>query len=170
MAAYATGQDLCKRRDVALVGDLATDGREPVENSLVPNHPNVITALEDASGEVDVALTVGGQYTPSQLTSLTGNSRSHLVRIVCDIAFNLLILRRSGEQHEDLAEKVSKQAREHLQALRRGENVFGLPEHQAASTINIETVSSVEIDQLNLLPSRMSPYFPNSAQRVSRYP
>lgn len=168
MAAYATGQDLIDRADVDQVGDLATDGRESLDQHAVKLHPNVLTALADASGEVDVALIVGGRYTPNQLESLTGNSRSHLIKIVCRLAMNNLLSRRVGEQYADLAEKISKQSREDLRALRSGENVFGIASIESASTISLETVSSVELDNLNLLPSRMSPYFPNNSQRVSR--
>lgn len=170
MAAYATGSDLVKRYDVSLIGDLCSDGRESLDESVVPNHPNVATALLDASGEVDSALLAGARYTPAQLATLDGNSVYKLIRITCDIAMSILLTRRADTRNIELAEQVAKTSRGHLAALQRGENVFGIigVSPSEASSIDLATVSSIEIDNLNLLPSRMPHYFPGSAQRTMR--
>lgn len=161
---YATGDDLVARYDVDLVGDLATDDREPLDPVAVPNHPHVASALADASGEIDAALLSGGRYTAADLSSLTGNSLNHLKRVTCAIAMSHLFERRAG-LHEDQAEKIAKKAREFLTALRRGENVFGIPAVIDAGTIECEGVTAVEMDNLNLLPDRMPRYFPPNDQR-----
>jgi phage gp36-like protein len=165
MAAYATSADLIARYDIDIIGDLASDEREPMERDDVPNHPNVLVKLLDASGEIDVALLSGSRYTPQQLENLTGNSKYKLIRITCDIAMSLLLSRRADERLQDLAENVAKISRQHLAALQRGENVFGIVEMQGAGTIELATVSSVEVDQRNLLPSRCPNFFPGSQQR-----
>lgn len=162
--AYATGNQLIQRFDVDMVGDLATDDREGLDRSAVATHPNVLTALDDASGEIDVSLQAGGRYTAAQLASLTGNSLSHLVRITCAVAMACLFERRAGEYPEK-AEAIAKVARGHLESLRRGENVFGLPEITASGVIDLATPDTIQIDALNLLPSRMARYFPGTAQR-----
>ncbi len=162
--AYASGANLVERYDIDLVGDLATDDRESLDRALVPTHPHVLAALDDASGEIDVALMEGGRYTPVQLESLTGYSQKHLVRITCAIAMQLLFERRPGMRPE-VAESIGKTARGHLVALRRGENVFGIPAVVDAGTIDVETISAANIENLNLLPERMPRYFPNTQQR-----
>lgn len=169
MASYADGNDLIARYDVDLIGDLSTDQRETPDPSSVTSLPNVVTCLADASGEVDVALQAGGRYTPAQLESLTGNSQNKLKRICCDIAMSLLISRRVGDQYVELAEKLSKTSRAHLQSLQRGENVFGLPDFASASTIDVADISTHEIDRRNFLPSRMNNYFPTDSQRMPRH-
>lgn len=168
--AYATGADLVKRYDVDLIGDLATDDRESLDRAAVPTHPHVVAALEDASGEIDVALMCGGKYTPQQLAAMNTNtvagySRQHLIRVTCAIAMQLLFERRPGLRPE-MAEAIGKQSRAHVEALRRGDNVFGISENLDAGTIHVETISAVEVDDLNLLPDRMPRYFPGSAQRT----
>jgi phage gp36-like protein len=168
LAAYASGTDLIARYDVDLVGDLATDLREPVEQSAVPNLPLVTTALEDASGMIDVNLATGGRYKPEDLQSLTGNSVNHLKRITCDIAMGLLLQRRTDPKYQELAEKVVAGARQNLTALARGENIFGIPAIQNAGTIEYQTISVEAIDNRNVLTSRMNRYFPPTETVIPR--
>ena len=168
MASYADGNDLIARYDVDTVGDLATDQRESSDPSIVPNLPNVLTALADASGEIDVALVVGERYQPEQLAALTGNSQSKLKRICCDIAMSLLCSRRVGHEYLELSEAVGKTSRGHLRSLSNGENVFGLPSVSQASVIDVGSISVVDLDRRNLLPSRMSNFFPTDSQRMPR--
>lgn len=160
---------MVQRYDVDVVGALAWDEREEMDRDAVPLHANVLIALDDASGEIDVNLLAGGRYTPVQLETLTGNSQAHLRRITCAVAMAALFERRPG-MYSEMAEAIAKIARGHLAALARGENVFGLTEliSGASSTIDVETVQSIEIDNLNLLPGRMSRFFPGSAQRTPR--
>ena len=162
--AYATGADLVVRYDVDLIGDLAQDGREPLDATVVPNHANVLAALADASGEIDVALRCGDRYLPEQLETLTGNSRNHLIRITCSIAMSLLFERRPGMKPE-IAEAVSKKAREHITALNKGDNVFGIQSVIDSGTIETATIATIDIENLNLLPQRMPRYFPRTDQR-----
>lgn len=167
MAAYATGDDLISRYDVDIIGDLATDDRVELDRSEVPDNTNVLAALLDASGEIDAALLAGGRYTPSQLAGLTGNTLNHLIRITCAIAMANLIERRPDRMSKELADSYRKTSDAWLEKLRRGENVFGIIE-ATAGTIDVATVQAVEIENLNLLPGRMSPYFPGTAQRTPR--
>lgn len=166
MDAYATGTDLIKRYDVDQVGDLATDEREELDRAVVPTHPNVLTALLDASGEIDAALMAGGRYTPDELAGITDNTKNHLIRITCAIAMAGLIERRPERVSVELADAYRKTARGFLEALRRGENVFGIAAVVASGTIDIETVQAIQIEALNLLPARMPRYFPTTDQRT----
>ena len=168
MAAYATGTDLIQRYDVDQVGDLATDEREELDRVAIPTHPNVLAALLDASGEIDAAMMAGGRYTPAELAGITDNTKNHLIRMTCAIAMACLIERRPDRASQEIAESYRKTARGHLEPLRRGENVFGIQAVISAGTIAIETVQSVSIEDLNLLPGRMSRYFPGTDQRTPR--
>lgn len=167
--AYATGQDLVDCFDVDFVGDLAQDNREPMDPAAVKLLPNVLRMLEQASGEIDVALIAGGKYSPAQLAALTGNSRAHLVRITCTIAMALLFKRRPSQAMMELAKPFLEEKDGYLEALRKGQNLFNIEENKSAGFIELQTVTAVEIDQLNLLPTRMGNYFPSSSQRTSRY-
>jgi phage gp36-like protein len=167
--AYATGTDLVDCFDVDLIGDLAQDTREPVDASVVTTLPNVLRMLDQASGEIDVALIAGGRYQPAQLALLTGSSQSHLVRITCTIAMALLFKRRPSQAMLELAKPLYEEKEKYLKDLRTGVNLFNIEENKAASVIDLQTVTALEIDTLNLLPTRMSPYFPSSDQRTSRY-
>lgn len=167
---YATGADFIQRYDVDVIAALAWDEREEMDRDAVPTHPNVLTALTDASGEIDVNLLAGGRYTPDQLVDLTGNSLSHLKRITCAVAMAVLFERRPGA-YQEMADGIAKTSRGHLAALAKGENVFGLPDrvNGNAGMVSVETVQASTIDSLNLLPGRMSRFFPGTAQRSPRY-
>lgn len=169
MPAYATGSDLVARYDIDIVGDLASDERDPMERSSIPTNPKVETALLDGAGEIEIALLEGGRYTVSQLTNLTGNSRQKLIRINCDIAMALLLQRRVDKRFQELAEQVAKISRCHLQALCKGENVFGLPENIDAGVLDVDTITAIDIDNRNLLPARMERFFPTSQQRAPNW-
>jgi len=164
---FAAGSDLVSRFDIRLIGDLVTDVGETLPAGDVAAHPNLATALEDASGEIVVALRAGGRYTELQLGSLTGYSLSHLKRVCCDIAMALLIKRRPI-MDEDRASEFAKQSREHLRALADGKNLFGLPEAIEAGNLSVSHMETIEIENLNLVTERMNRFFPDTAQRMPR--
>ena len=165
--AIADGSDLVKRRDVRLIADLVTDSGTTLDPADVPLNENVLTALEDAMGEMVVALQVGGRYNESDLTGLTGYNLAHAKRINCDIAMALLVSRRPIVG-EDEAENIAKQAREHLNRLARGENVFGIPDVVESGNLDLAAPTTIEITDLNLLTERMSRFFPDTGQRMPR--
>lgn len=167
---YATGSDLIARYDIDVVGQLAWDEREELDREVIATHANVLTALEDASGEIDVKLIAGGRYTPAQLSALTGNSLSLLKRITCAIAMSCLFERRPSTAFDELAEKVAKQSRDWLKSLASGDNVFGIPDaaNGQAAVMVFDTVSAIDIENRNLMTARMPRYFPSTAQRTPR--
>lgn len=166
--AYADGNDLVERYDIDLIGDLATDDRQTLDRANVPTHPHVLTALEDASGEVDVALLAGGRYTVAQLQSLADTSLSYLKSIVCGLAIAALHERRPEAYEDGVIERLTKRARDAIQAIRRGENVFGLDEHVNASRVDTGGPSAIDLRNRNALPERMGRFFPTPATRLPR--
>lgn len=165
--AIASGSDLTQRFDSRLIGDLATDEGRTLPEDEVATHPNVLAALEDAMGEMVVALLVGQKYTEADLLGLTGYSLAHAKRINCDIAMALLIKRRPIVD-ENRAADISKQSRDHIRRLANGENVFGIPTNVQAGDLSLANPSTIEITNLNLLPERMSRFFPDTGQRMPR--
>lgn len=167
MPAYADGNDLVARYDIDLVRDLATD-REGVDRAAIVTEPRVLVALEDASGEVEVALQTGGRYTSDQLATLTGNSLGHLKKIVCGLAIAALFERRPESADAEYINRATKTAREAIAALSRGENVFGFPETLDASVVEIASPTVLDIRRRNDLPQRMSRFFPADESRLPR--
>jgi phage gp36-like protein len=165
--AFATGEDLVNRYDPRLIADLVSDNGETLPVSEVPANTKVLASLDDASGEMLVALVQGGRYTESQVENLTGYGLSHRKRICCDIAMHLLIKRRPIVD-EDKAAATAKQSREHLKSLATGENVFGIVEIIEAGQLELSAPSAIEIENLNLLPARCSRFFPETSQRMPR--
>lgn len=173
---YASGTDLIQRYDVDLIGDLCQDDREELDRASIATHPNVVSALEDASGEIDVALLAGGRYTPEQLSAIAdpdpvssrNNSQKHLIRITCAIAMSILVERRLDRVSMETADWLRKTANGFLEALRRGDNVFGITETLNSGTLEFQVVESASIEALNLLPERANRMFPSTQQRTPR--
>lgn len=169
MATHADGDDLIARYDVDVVGDLATDDRNSQDRIEVPTDPNVAVALESASGEVEGALISGGRYSIDDLTGLTGSSLALLKTIVCAVAMRDLLERRPGS-YPELLEKIQAKVDRWLEQLTSGAALFGSLEdtHADAGTPTVDGPSTAKMDELNLLPSRMSRYFPNMEQRLPK--
>lgn len=121
--AYATAQDLLTRYDARRVADLVSDTGS---RSVYPDSSPVVAAvLDDASGMVDAACRVAKRYTVADLNSLTGSTKALLVRLVCDIAFGLLVARRGySAQDQTAMAPQTKAANEMLEMIRRGERLF----------------------------------------------
>lgn len=166
MPAYATGDDLIARFDVDLVGDLSTDEREPQSAGDVPTNSKVLTALEDASGEIDVALLAGGRYSAEQLEGLAGNSLAYLKRITCGLAIALLFQRRPEAADREHIEMLTKEAREAIRLLKGGANVFGLQEHIEAGQVDTGGPTALDLEARRDVTIRMGRYFPGPQTRL----
>lgn len=139
---YATATQLMNAHDANKIGDYATDGGVRLNPGDILTNTVVAAALLRASGQVEMACTRGGRYSPTDLADLTGASEAALVGIVCDLAFYHLAKRRIPKP-----ENVPgyKEAMEVLQALSQGELIFGLQEAMDAgnmSRIDTSTDSS----------------------------
>ncbi len=164
--AYATGSDLVAYYDINTVGDLVTDDRSTLSRIDIINHENATKALSSASGEVNVNLQAGGMYTTTQLAALTGDALEHLKRITCDVAMAILVRRRISKIGQELAKGILDLAEKHLDSLRNGVNIFGLPGQVDDSLPTVGGLTSLGYQNLNLLPDRMVPFFPTRSQRL----
>lgn len=134
---YANGDDLLKRYDARVIGDLVSDNGTRVSVNLNINSV-LLGALDDASGMIESAVYVGKRYTAEHLSGLTNNSLSLLKRLTCDLAFEYLRTRRANDvkqsQHVD-------DTFEYLNRLRLGERVFDVAEVEAAGNMTSDAIS-----------------------------
>jgi phage gp36-like protein len=165
VASYATPLDLFERHDVRLVNDLAEDDGQRLSRPDLALNENVLTALADASGAIEIALVTGGRYSVEQLESLDGNSKQVLERTCCDIAMAYLFDRRPSH-NPDMLEAYWKIATRHLEALRTGQNIFNLPDHVAATNPTLDGPSSRVYTKLNLIPDRVQHFYPRREGRL----
>lgn len=157
--AYATPLELLERKDARDIGDLVSDTETPVSPADLPSNTNLLAALDDASGDIEAALLVGGKYTTDDLDGLTGNSRYHLVRITIEVAMYHL-LRRRPEANLDQLEYYSKLRDSYIEPLRGGSNVFNIPAHLAAGKADVSGPTTQQYNDLNLVRDRVRNYFP----------
>jgi phage gp36-like protein len=168
MASYADGSDLVARYDVRVIAELATDNNVSLSRSDTETHVNVLLALKRASGEVEVSLLAGKNYTVAQLTTLTDNSREHLKDIVCTIAMAKLFRRRANSANVELAEEVRLQSDKYLEKLRRGMNLLGIQDDTTkldAGVISESGPTVAEIRDRNFMSARLAGrYLPATEQ------
>lgn len=177
--AYATPDHLVARHDADVIGDLATDDRQRLHRSQIPTAQNVLDALVDASGAIEVAMLQGARYAPSALQAIYDstdaaytNQKGHLIRITCTIAMAYLFERRPGV-HSELAEKYHERAQESLNKLAKGQNLFGVPEADGGDTAGtavptIDGPTPQTVEAINLMTARAGRYFPGAPTRLPR--
>ena len=129
---------------------------------------DLATILEDASGEVLTAAMSGARYDQDDLEALTGYSLALLKKIVCTVCLANLFGRRVG-RHLEEEKAYHEQARFYIDELRSGKALFDLEGDTTldAATPDTTAPTTVDYDNLNLLPDQMIRHFPN---RVSRLP
>lgn len=169
MPRHAEPVDMEARYDIRTIGQLITDDEQELSRTAVLEHPNLLTALDDASGRVEAALRHGGRYSLEDIGNLTGNSRNHLKSIVCAVAMSRLLRRRPGS-YTDLLQQVSAEAEEHLSHLTKGHDVFTLDIHVDAGLLsdmgnrNVETLSLMKLRN-NLSDNVIGKLFPHRGNR-----
>jgi phage gp36-like protein len=159
MSAYATPADFIERYDVRPTGDLVADDGVAIPPSELDTNTKLLTALEDASGEIEAALMAGGRYSTQQLTGLTGNSLAYLKRLTCELARIDLLERRMELGNADEFTKFTKLTYDKLERLRKGENLFNLPEVVSANLVSVSGPSTLAIESLNLVRDRVGDHY-----------
>lgn len=150
MASYATPADLVARFDVRVIGDLSADDGKRLHPSEVTTNANVLTALSDASGEIDAALLQGRRYSKADLEALTGESLSYLKRVCCQVAYWFLWERRTWLE-DDRYDQAKDRGRKALERLRRGEHIFDVDAAKDAGLPEITGPTRVQFRDQNLL-------------------
>lgn len=164
---YATTSDLGYRYSPDMLNRLAFDDDVERLHDEYKTSMIVISALEEASGRVDAALSVSRMYMPEDLHRLTANSRAFLVRIVCDIAVNYLHRRRDGCVPESLVKQM-EETESLLDRIRGGERLFILEDDTSRNTAGLPELiapSTVELERINSIAARGEGFFPYQATR-----
>jgi phage gp36-like protein len=135
--AYATPAQFLARYDANRVGDLVTDdGLRVLPNALLTN--SVLQAmLDDASAWLEAAVRAGNKYTVADLSGLAAAGNTLVVRLVCDLAYGMLLQRRGlppGEAHD--------RALVMLEKIASGQQVFPTQAAVEAGTVETPVVLS----------------------------
>jgi phage gp36-like protein len=163
--AHATAAQWLERHDARMIAQLVGDDNVEISRIDLQTDEVVLALLDDATGEMDVALKSAGRYSDTNLSGLTGSMLNHRVRICCDIAMSLAFDRRPGFEPE-IADRHHAKAAELLEKLRTGANIFDLPAHQTASNPTLDGPTSVDYKRNNLLVDRSHRFFPGRSQRL----
>ena len=158
---YAQISDLTTRYDTRRLGDLISDN----DTRQSPTGSPILNALLlDASGLIDAACQRGQRYTPTDLLNISNGadpldptldmtgSQALLRRLVCDLAYGMLVGRRgfSGVDTDSQAARY-KEAVATLELLKTGEWVFvtagslaaGLPQTGVVISQQINLISGI---------------------------
>ena len=156
---YASPADLVTRYDANDVGQLCSDTKNAVSPIDLPNNAVCLAMLNDASGDIDGALMVGGNYTADDLRLyLTPNSTHKLIRVCCDLAMWYLIQRRPGWNPEK-AKAIREIAEEHLERLRKGENTFNIQASINAGDPIVEGPTMLDFEYLGLIRDNVRNFY-----------
>lgn len=132
-SSYCSPERLLDYVDWWIVADLIRDDRGP--RPTLPetvSSPVVLAALKAASGELESACLVRGQYQPSDLAALNGVGRAYLERVVSGLAVATLFSRRSPASGRMEEIPAARYAQDVCERLRLGERVFGFVENSDA--------------------------------------
>lgn len=115
--------------------------------------------MEDASGALIAAIKRGNRYSDDDISLLSGPSLSFLKRVVCDLSFAYLVMRRGYGADEVTAQAPGfKSAQEILKKLQDGELVFDLANQRSAGTPSF-TINTYSVNGQSQSPS-------NTAKRL----
>lgn len=160
--AFVSNTQFLTRYDSRTVAQLVSDTGTPAGS--LSTDANLQQALEDATGEILMSALKGGRYSEADLLALlvadgSGNisrTGNYLQRLTCDLAFYYLVLRRGNDVDEyPQAEKAAKQ----LEALERGEKVFGVQDAIDAGVAQSPAISIQTIENENYIQENIR-YFP----------
>lgn len=149
--AYANIDDLMRRYDARVVGQLSSD-----DNSTAPDNNNIQAALDDATSKINLAALQGSQYTVLQLQTLVAGGDTTLTRMNCDLALLFLAQRRSMGLPSKF-EGVLRNTLELLDMLRKGQRVLNVPENRVADLAAM--VNNTAQQNLNVQPLSSIPFF-----------
>jgi hypothetical protein len=154
--AYCSPAQLMTFYDARQIGDLLQDKDRRVPEPLLTSDPNVLNALNWASGELESACIVGNKYKIADLQALTGMSAANLQGLVADLAFWKLRCRRYPDASMTDA---AKWAFEKLERLRKGEAIFGLQDQASAGDPDTLFMQQADYDTLGLTTDQASRFF-----------
>jgi hypothetical protein len=161
---YCDPLTMLKMYDRRVVAEICSDDDNPTDASALPTNPNLLNALQAASGEIEAACMVAGRYQAVDLQALLnqgGNGAAFLQMLCADLAMGRLVNRR---QIVDVKVPAAvEEARKLLDRLRTGDKIFGFAEVQAAGIVNNAIELGSQLYSLDLM-SGMSRAFGTRSQ------
>lgn len=158
-SSFCTVAQLLKRIDVRTAAQLASDTNVPVEEASLPANANVLQALSDASGEIEVAAAKAG-YTTADLAAIAGSgtiAQSQLERLTCGVAIWFLFDRRPMPEQKMPA--MAEWALGWMDKLVRGERIFPLEAQREAQAMQAKDATQDEIAAANRTTFQMGRFF-----------
>lgn len=169
---YATGADLINSYDVRKIAELASDTGKPLTPGDIQNiadNPGdnkiIVAALLRGSGDVEAAVLRGGRYSSLDLQALTGASQGTLKGLVCDLAFYHLRKRRYPDAEDFTG---YKEAKEMLESLRDGQEIFSFQETADAGNMSSFSIRVDSHGRPNTLTARANRFFMSDCRWAGR--
>lgn len=160
---YLSAAEFLLRRDSRPVGRLCSDSDTPVTAAALLTDPKLAAALLGGSGEVEAAAIVGKRYTPAILAALTGASQARFFDLIADATEYRLWKRRmnpSDSPSVDVEELNRK-----LEALRKGETIFGVLENAEAGMVSYHVEDAADVEERNMRTYQARRYFGRRSDR-----
>lgn len=174
-SAYCSVSRFFETFDFRLVADLVRDsnGSAPTRAALLDSTSVegavVLSALKAGAGLLEAGCLQGKRYTPDDLASLTGVSKTHLERVNAGLALQAILDRRPTASVRTETLSTVTEANKMLDRLRSGEDCFGFVETQEAAQqmegLRLADAPQSVID--NSVVSVASRYFGNRTPRGS---
>lgn len=154
---YITPAELYNAYDRRMVEQLGTDssGNAPLNST----NARVTTAIERASEDVQMAATVGGKYSTTDLDTLQTDDRWALKGVVASLAIGYLVARRMDETPNAVKDAIDE-ARKVLDQLRSGERVFPIDSARTSGRASLVHLSTGQRARMDLVSDQ--PFFPET--------
>jgi hypothetical protein len=147
---YLPVTEYLKRADKRTVADLCSDVGVRKDPSTLPNDPNLLAALLDASGYFESQMLKGNRYQPTDIQALPANSagQAFVYRVLKDLTDVFLYQRRPDLAPQD---DRLKWVMELMKGLADGENILPFIESQAAGqgSYPVNTAQDFQNQQLS---------------------
>jgi len=160
--------EFLKRVDRVAVAKLASDvPGVPVDQGSLASDPNVLAALQDASGLVESACSVGGRYSQADIAAIlaapTTAACGMLYRIVADIAWAGLFERRPNK---DIPTPPSmERSLTWLDMLADGKRIFPFLQSEDAGVMQRVEATVDDVDQRNGAVYQARPFWGTRSDR-----
>lgn len=150
MADFFSASDVKLRYDLNRLGDLVSDDGQRVSPASLDANTVLLAVMDDAESTLLGEILTGKRYTEADLEGLEGRDKNLMIRILCDLTYGYLLLRR-GHSEQDISRLAPgfRVALEYLSRLRAGEIVFNVESVKEAGTLarvvlsrNVNLVSS----------------------------
>lgn len=164
LSSYCSGAQFLVRYDVRTAAELLPDADASLNVAQVAESPTLIGLLKGSSGKLEAAALAKGAYTPADLAAFSGTNMGEWI---ADIVADLTAPKVLGRRWIDFPEADSrlKEAEAAIEALAKGERIFGLQEVIDAGTISDQVEQPSDVEARNMITLQSDRYFGHRANR-----